>query len=60
MYSMAEVGTPPGGYAEARSHGAWHQEVYEHLVDGTERGPLPIECIQHPGEIVYVRKGNCQ
>jgi hypothetical protein len=59
IYSMAEVGTPPGGYAEARPHGAWQQEVYPDLVAGKERGPLPLECIQQPGEVVYVRQMQC-
>ena len=56
IYSMAEVGTPPGGYAEARPHGAWQNEVYPDLLTGKQRGPMPLECVQRPGEVVYVRK----
>ena len=56
IYSMGEVGTPPGGYAEARPHGAWQEEVYPELVEGRLRGPLPLECVQYPGEVVYVSK----
>ena len=56
IYSMAEVGTPPGGYAEARPHSAWQKEVYPDLLTGKQRGPMPLECVQRPGEVVYVRK----
>lgn len=46
IYSMADVGTPPGGFAESRPHSAWLRDVYPELVAGTLKGPLPHECVQ--------------
>ena len=54
---MADVGTPPGGFAESRPHSAWLRDVYPELVAGTLKGPLPHECVQLPGEVVYVPHG---
>ena len=54
IYSMAEVGTPPGGYAESLPHSAWLRDVYAREFDGGSKGghPPPLECVQRPGEIV--------
>lgn len=50
LYSMAAAGTPQGGYSKTRSHASWLRDVYP----GLRIEDRPLDCIQKPGEIVYV------